>query len=183
MEKGYGYLLKNLMDSVYEMMLKLGEKESSGICIYYTSDLMSFLLGTEEEEIQSKLKDFPAFAKSCIDDVNIEYLKDGRIGIKVFKSGIDKIMTLNSDRKFLKTLIEKVRDRNCSIEDIKQVFEAESSKYCCIETEGDEFQYVVYFEDSGIDEYKYCFTFDAMGSYYHRFTDYDFKNMVSHDKD
>ena len=30
MEKGYGYLLKNLMDSVYEMMLKLGEKESSG---------------------------------------------------------------------------------------------------------------------------------------------------------
>ena len=92
-------------------------------------------------------------------------------------------MKFNSDRIFLKTLIEKVRDRNCSIQDIKQVFEAESSKYCCIETEGDEFQYVVYFEDSGIDEYKYCFTFDAMGSYYHRFTDYDFKNMVSHDKD
>lgn len=178
MERGYSYLLKNLMDSVYEMMLKLDEKESSGICIYYTPDLTAYLLGGGD--IKNKLKGLPSFAEGKLGKISVSYTDDGRIGLSVGRDGIDYIMRTNSERRFLKNLIEKVRDRNCTIDDIKRIFEAESENYRCIETSGDEFNYVVYFMDSSIDEYKYCFTFDVMGSYYHRFTDYDYKKLTSH---
>ncbi len=182
MEKGYNYLLKNLTDSVYEMMLKLDEEKSNGISVYYTPDLISYLLGEDENSALSKIDGFSEFAKGHIGTISIDHLKDGRIGIKVGRDGIGSIMYANSEKIFLKNLIKKVRDRKSSIQDIKNIFEEESAEYKCIETFGDEFQYVIYFEDSSIDEYKYCFTFDAMGSYYHRFTDYDFDKLASHNE-
>ena len=87
-------------------------------------------------------------------------------------------MESNPRRFFLRQLIDTIRGRNCTLEQIKEIFAAESQDYVCEEIDDSEFQYVVYFKDENIDEYKYCFTFDVMGSYYHRLIDYDFDTIV-----
>ena len=90
-------------------------------------------------------------------------------------------MQSNPRGNFLTELIRRIRNRDCSVEEIKSIFEAESPDYICEEIDNSEFQYVIYFKDENIDEYKYCFTFDAMGSYYHRLIEYDFEKLIHSD--
>ncbi|MCD8037469.1 MAG: DUF3877 family protein, partial [Clostridiales bacterium] len=166
MEKGYSYLLKNLSDSIFEMMLKLGESHNSSMCIYYTPDLAAYLLGMDEKAVDSEMAGFKVFVNNELGRTDIEKASDGRIGIRVYSEGIDKIMASNPRKHFLQELIDKIRGRNCSIDEIKEIFEKESSDFVCEEIDDSEFQYVVYFKDKNIDESKYCVTFDVMGSYY-----------------
>ena len=180
MKKGYSYLLKNLSDSIFEMMLKLGEKHNSSMCIYYTEDLAAFLLGTDVDKTAEKIIAFKPYAEERLGRIDVERASDGRYGIRVYSEGIDKIMDSNPRKAFLNELIEKIRDRSCSIDEIKKILAKESSDFVCEEIDDSEFQYVVYFKDESIDEYKYCFTFDVMGSYYHRLIDYDFDKLVHH---
>lgn len=179
MKKGFEYLLKNLSDSVFEMMLKLGEERSSGICIYYTEDLLSYLIG-EDDVSSDKLIKFKDFVADKLGKIDMEIASDGRYGLRVYSDEIDKITKSNPRRVFLRELIDKIRDRNCTIDEIKNIFEKESADYVCEEINDSEFQYVIYFRDANIDEYKYCFTFDIMGSYYHRLIDYDFETIIHH---
>ncbi len=180
MEKGYSYFLKNLSDSIFEMMLKLGEEYNSSMCIYYTKDLGAFLIGVTEDNVEEKLPELKKYIEERLGRTDVEFASDGRFGVRVYSDGIDKIMDINPRKHFLNELIEKIRDRSCSIDEIKKIFEKESNDYICEEIDDSEFQYVVYFKDENIDEYKYCFTFDVMGSYYHRLIDYDFERLVHH---
>ncbi|MBD9219402.1 MAG: hypothetical protein EGQ35_03630 [Clostridiales bacterium] len=178
MESGKDYLLKNLSDSIFEMMLKLDEQHNSSMCIYYTQELAAFLLGCKKEELPEKLNEFKTYAEKKLGRVDVETASDNRYGIRVYSNGIDIIMESNPRRFFLRQLIDTIRGRNCTLEQIKEIFAAESQDYVCEEIDDSEFQYVVYFKDENIDEYKYCFTFDVMGSYYHRLIDYDFDTIV-----
>lgn len=179
MEKGYSYLLKNLCDSVFEMMCKLNEMHNRSMCIYYTEDLAAFLLGTEN--VNDMIYGFSKYARPYIGQVDVERASDGRYGLRVYSKGIDSIMQSNPRGNFLKELISRIRSRDCSVEEIKSIFAAESPDYICEEINNSEFQYVIYFKDENIDEYKYCFTFDAMGSYYHRLIEYDFEKLIHAD--
>lgn len=178
MKSGLEYLYKNLCDSIFEMMLKLGESHNSSISIYYTPDLVSYLIGTNTNEVAEKLIEFKSFVMEQLGDIDIEVASDNRYGIRVYSEGIDKIMQSNPRRFFLRKLIEAIRKRDCGIERIKEIFDEESSDFVCEEVDDSEFQYVIYFNDENIDEYKYCFTFDAMGSYYHRLIDYDYERLI-----
>lgn len=178
MKRGMEYLEKNLCDSIFEMMLKLDEIHNSSICIYYTYDLAAYLINTDIDNLFNELAKFKEFAGNSLGRINIETGSDSRIGIRVFSDGIDKIMQSNPRRFFLRKLIEAIRYRDCGIDKIKEIFAEETDDFTCKEINDSEFQYVVYFNDENIDEYKYCFTFDAMGSYYHRLIDYDFDHLV-----
>jgi len=178
MKSGFEYLEKNLCDSIFEMMLKLQENHSSSICIYYTPDLAAYLIGTDINKLNNKLIEFKSFVKERIGKIDIELASDKRYGIRVYADGIDKIMQSNPRRFFLKKLIEAIRKRDCSIEKIKQIFAEESSDFICKKINNSEFQYLVYFIDENIDEYNYRFTFDVMGSYYHRLIDYDLEHLL-----
>ncbi|GFI62432.1 hypothetical protein IMSAG049_01614 [Clostridiales bacterium] len=127
-----------------------------------------------------KILKFPEYCEKELGSVTIDKASDGRFGIKVYSDGIIKIMESNPRRFFLKELIKKIRNRDCTIDDVKKIFEKESPNYVCDEIDNSEFQYVVYFLDKDIDEYKYCFTFDSMGSYYHRVIDYDYEKLIRH---
>jgi len=52
------------------------------------------------------------------------------------------------------------------------------NEFICEESKNDEFQYVIYFKDSTIDPFRYCFAFDQMGGYYHRLLDYDYQKVI-----
>lgn len=178
MKSGLEYLEKNLCDSIFEMMLKLDESHNSSICIYYTPDLAAYLIGVDDSKLDKKLDEFKSFVKKRIGNIDIEKASDNRYGVRVYSGGIDSIMQSNPRRLFLRRLIEEIRKRDCSIETIKEIFAEESYDFICEEIDDSEFQYVIYFKDENIDEYKYCFTFDIMGSYYHRLIDYDFERLV-----
>ena len=123
---------------------------------------------------------FKDFVADKLGKIDMEIASDRRYGLRVYSDEIDKIMKSNPRRFFLRELIDKIRDRNCTIDEIKNIFEKESADYVCEEINDSEFQYVIYFRDANIDEYKYCFTFDIMGSYYHRLIDYDFETIIHH---
>lgn len=178
MKSGLEYLEKNLCDSIFEMMLKLEESHNSSICIYYTPDLAAYLIGADTGKLNEKLMEFKSFVKERLGNIDVETAFDNRYGIRVYADGIDKIMQSNPRRFFLRKLIDVIRKRDCGIERIKEIFAEESNDFVCKEIDNSEFQYVVYFKDKNIDEYKYCFTFDVMGSYYHRLIDYDFEQLI-----
>ena len=60
----------------------------------------------------------------------MEIASDRRYGLRVYSDEIDKIMKSNPRRFFLRELIDKIRDRNCTIDEIKNIFEKESSRLC-----------------------------------------------------
>ena len=178
MNRGMEYLEKNLCDAIFEMMLKFNENHDSSICMYYTPDLAAYLLGCEIGSIYEDLSDFKKYTSEHLGKIDIETASDGRIGIRVYTDGIDHIMQSNPRRFFLKKLVEAIRNRECTIDTIKSIFAEESKDFVCDEVDNSEFQYVVYFKDENIDEYKYCFTFDVMGSYYHRLIAHDFESLI-----
>ena len=88
MESGKDYLLKNLSDSIFEMMLKLDEQHNSSMCIYYTQELAAFLLGCKKEELPEKLNEFKTYAEKKLGRVDVETASDNRYGIRVYSNGI-----------------------------------------------------------------------------------------------
>lgn len=177
---GFINLEENIQTTIYEGLLKLGFENNDCFSIYYDLDLLENLLGVSfdtEEECFRYLLDFKLFAKDRLSDIEIS-LERKRFKFTVAEDGISYIFKNNASNLFLKELIETVKTHSFNLEDILQVFERYSNDYVCKEIVNSEFQYVIYFTDSTFDKFKYCFTFDQMGGYYHRLLDFSYNKIM-----
>lgn len=169
-------LEKNISDTSMEGFLKIGYIEQQPIRIYYDEGLLRELLGlVPPADINSALEEFVKCVKVRLGEVRFTKTK-GRYECFVSAEGAKYINEHNSRRDFLHELITSMGKRDLSIEDVLKIFRRESEDIIILETEG-EFQYVVSFADKKIDEFLYCFTFNEMGSYYHRLLQYDFDRL------
>lgn len=169
----YKHLLRNLSDMVYEGLVKIGYSDAP-VRIYYQEGALRQLLDLEQEaEIGPHLKAFKTFAKENLGELRITRNKD-RFEFQVLSKGVRYIYENNSRRLFLRELIDAMNRPDCTFEEILKVFYKESDRILVQHADSGEFQYIVRFEDKEIDEFLYCFTFDEMGHYYHRLTEYDF---------
>jgi hypothetical protein len=181
MNNGFIQLEENIETTIYEGLLKLGFENDDSFSIYYDLDLLNHLLGTSHEsneECLNYLNDFITFAGDRLKDIKIT-LERNRFKFTVFKDGIEYINKHNSNNTFLKDLITKVKGHLFTLEDILAIFRKYSSDFVCDEIENSEFQYVIYFKDNALDKFKYCFTFDQMGGYYHRLLDFSYEKVMS----
>lgn len=180
--QGFLHLERNLVAMIYEGMVKIGYHKGERQSIYYDYDLLCYLLDIEEQvvaehvDILPRLMEFCEFISAHLGKVKVT-MEKGRYKITVPEEGVDTIFEENKENTFLVELIATLRKKDCDIEEIKNVFYTYSDEVVCEPSEHAEFDYVVYFKDTTIDEFKYCFTFDVMGRYYHRLTEYDFTHL------
>jgi hypothetical protein len=177
---GFRHLQSNIESMIYESLVKLGSSKGEQMSIYYDIELLLYLLNrdsNEKKDIVSILKAFQDFAKQNFLDVCIE-MEKGRYKFTLNSDAVGYIYNKHKDNTFLKELIRTLANKDVTIEDILEVFKQQSSEVICEKVENSEFDYVIYFEDQSSDEFKYCFTFDDMGKYYHRFIDYNYQRLV-----
>lgn len=178
--KGFINLEENIQTTIYEGLLKLGFEDNDSFSIYYDLDLLNYLLETSfdtNETCLEYLQDFISFVKDRLSDIKI-LLERNRFQFTVPEKGIAYIYKNNGNNLFLRDLIRTVNTHSFTLEDILAVFRKYSGDFACEEIDNSEFQYVIYFRDSTVDKFKYCFTFDQMGGYYHRLLDFSYNKIM-----
>ncbi|MDF2952634.1 MAG: hypothetical protein K0S18_2217 [Anaerocolumna sp.] len=176
---GFDRLEENIETTIYEGILKLGKERNDSFSIYYDLDLLNYLLETNfktKEECFQYLNEFMNNSKSSSYEIKIS-LDNKRFRFTVFKEGIQFIENKNKENYFLRDMIETVKTHHFNLEDILRIFKKYSNDFICENIDHEEFQYVLYFKDTNLDPYKYCFSFDQMGGYYHRLLDYYYKDL------
>lgn len=177
-------LTNHIISTVYEGLIKLGTHGNENYTIFYDLDLINHLLGTTYTDKMECLNDLiRVYHANTTDDTNDTLhmnlaLEKGRFRITILASSIPYILSSGESNGFLKDIIELVKTQHFHIEDVKRLFESYSSDYTCEETNHPEFQYVLYFNQEKINQYKYCFSFDGCcGGYYHRLLDFDYEKI------
>lgn len=174
-------LEKHIIDNIAEAQLKLGY-EGRPISLNYTCSSLAHLLRTDlsQNDIQTILMDFAGYAHPHLGDLTFTPVKNG-FCITIPAGGTEFVHSLYSENSFISKLISAVRDRR-SLEDILNIFRSFSDSVSITKTDGDEFQYLVYFEDHTPDDYIYCLSVDEEidGSShvtYHRFIREDYEEF------
>ena len=174
----YKHLEKNICDTIHEGQVKLGYAKEC-VRIYYFVASLESLLGVkvaDEAEMDEILKEFQRQAKEELGNIDISH-QGKRFCFAVPEQGVDYIYETYKENVFLKTLIEVLAKPDCQIEDIMKVFTAQSEHVVCEKMEA-EFDYVIYYKEKELDEFRYCFSIGEMGAYYHRFTEDDYKSIM-----
>lgn len=180
MELGFKELEINIETTIYEGILKLGYHPKESLNIYYDLDLLNYLLQKNfatSSLCLDYLQKFIAYVNPRLYEISILQEK-GRFKFTVPKEGIAYIYNQYQNNKFLNELINTVKTHNFTLEDILAIFSHYTDEFVCEKMDNSEFQYVIYFKDSHIDKFKYCFSFDEMGGYYHRLLDYSFNKIM-----
>ena len=178
-------LTDHIVSTIYEGLLKLGSTGNESYSIYYDLDLLNYLLGTDYSSREECLHSLQAQYADASEGSALNNplgirvtLEKGRFKFTAPASSMDTIWSLGEKNSFLRDIIELVKTHHFSIEDVKQVFAKQTANYICEEIDNPEFQYVLYFKNEDINHYKYCFSFDGCGGFYHRLLDYDYQNIL-----
>jgi hypothetical protein len=161
-------------------MVKIEFVKGESFGIYYTEDLLLHLLGISKNEEDQILFILGQFAKENEPEYGeLQYqTANGRYKLTMPAKGMEYVKEKYQNNHFLEDLIGTLKELDTSIDTIMKVFLKYSNDVICRKANDDEFDYTVRFSDSEIDPFIYCFTFNEMGQYYHRFTEYDYKNLV-----
>lgn len=174
----YERLLDHIQSTVYEGILKLGYHEKERISIYYDLDLINYLL----EQTFDTTKEALTVLEKCPFSFPDVSLQNNRFQFRIYGTLLETIYHTGEKNSFLKDMIHLVRTHQFTLEDVKSIFEKQTTNYTCEEIHESEFQYVLYFNDKTINQYKFCFSFDAFGGYYHRLLDYDYNKIMNEGK-
>ena len=175
----FAELEANLEAMLHESMVKIGYMKGKPVGVYYTEDLLCHLLGIptgDRQEASSLLTQFADDSEELWGRISFEYA-NRRYKLTVPAKGLDYVYQRNKDKHFLEELINTLKKPDITIDDVTKVFKKYSDNVISEKSNNDEFEYAVHFADKRIDAFIYCFSFDEMGQYYHRFTEYDYVNL------
>ena len=176
--KKFRDLTDNLEAMLHESIVKIGYVKGQPVGIYYTEDLMHHLLGADEDlTALQRLEEFAKENQSEWGMISYERQK-GRYKLTVPAKGMAYVYERNKDNHFLRDLIDMLQKPQVTIDKVMEVFHRYSNEVICEKSEDEEFEYAIRFADPRIDPFIYCFTFDEMGKYYHRFTEYDYRKLI-----
>ena len=173
----YMNLEKNICDTVKEGQIKIGYNEGQ-VRLYYPIESIGELLEINNltvKDMQQILVDFNKVCSERLGAIEISN-KEERFCFMIPKEGTKYINENYKDNPFLRHFIQNITKPNCTLKDMLNVFHI-YSKDIYFE-ENNELGYIVYFNDSTIDEYVYCLKFDEFGATYHRFTKPDYKKLI-----
>ncbi|MDF2908752.1 MAG: hypothetical protein K0R34_4073 [Herbinix sp.] len=175
----YDMLEKVICDAIKEEQIKLGyEKET--IRLYYPMHSLAHILEEDIAEtgrMDEALSVFAVRVESKLGKVQISHDSD-RYCILIPPAGAAYVNENYSNNPFLVTFIDTIRKHDCTIEQILEVFHSFSDQVKCEKSDTDEFDYIIYFNDSSIDDYRYCIKFDYGHTSYHRFSVKDFEFLL-----
>lgn len=161
--------LKNIEQTVFEGMVKIGYLKGSPSQVYYDRRLLSFLL---EEDLT--LEEGYEALNSQIYTIQPDYpdltfqKQTERICCYIGAKTMELIHERNQNNSFLISLVHCMETRQARLEEVVSIFQNTGLDYVMKEVNNPEFSHIFHFTDPNFDEYFYCFYFDKMGSYYHR---------------
>lgn len=177
--KGLAQLERNIEETIFEGQVKLGYiKEKMNI--YYMEPSLAYLLKLntdDSDSIKHNIVNFKKFAEERLGDIKVT-VKNNRYCFTISEKGVEYIYKSNRKNNFLSDLINVLADKNCSLDDVLKVFKRKSEEIICEESSGSEFDYVIYYKDENIDIFRYCFSFNELGAYYHRFIPFDYESIL-----
>jgi len=173
----YINLEKNICDAIKEGQIKIGY-DGGSVRLFYPIETIAELLGLDHPTIISMQEILMDFNRACSERLGTLEIsnKEDRFCFMIPKEGTKYINETYPDNPFLRQFIQNITKPNCTLEDMLNVFHAYSQDIYFEENE--ELGYIVYFNDSTIDEYVYCLKFDEFGATYHRFTKSDYQKLI-----
>ena len=176
-EKAYRLLENNVIDTIHEWQVKLGYTEEM-IRIYYNRDSLEHLVKLQlptVKEAKEFLITWRESVKNHLGEVHLSN-KGERFCIGIPAEGTKYVHEQKKGSTFLRDLMEGLKDPSCTIEQILEVFKKQSPNVICEKVTGEEFDYVIYYDDD-VDSFRYCFSLGEMGAFYHRFLEYDYQTI------
>lgn len=176
----YKKLEENLTDVILEAQLKLGY-DGGSMSMNYPLQSLNRLLGTsaDGDGMKTLLDGFADYAQERLG--RVEYSRhDGDIfRLCVPEKGVKYIHELsgNSSYGFLAELIEQIKQPGTTMEQVLGVFHRHSDKVHVEDSNNNEFDKLVYFEDGIPDDHFYCLTDEVFCVTYHRFTREDYADL------
>lgn len=169
--------LKNITDQVKELQIKLGYAREV-VRLYYPAASLNVLLGLEGRtagELAALMNREPSLTEGRLGRLEFSVHKE-RVEVHVPPEGVQYVHDCVETPSFLKDMIEFFQNHHHgTLEEICGIFASYSENYHCDRMpEGADFDYVIYFEDSSIDEYYYCIKEEMDHTIYHRFTKEDY---------
>ena len=173
----FGRLEYNIVEMLKEEQIKLGYQRET-VRLYYPLSSVCRFLGKDmsAEEAQEALAPFCAGVRERLGNVVIEHKKD-RFCFMIPPEGAEYVRGLIREDEFLVSFIDTIRKHGCRIEDIRQVFGAYSDHVCFEKSKGEDYDYLLYFEDGKPDDFRYCITDEGVHLIYHRFSPEDFEDL------
>ncbi|MBQ3665254.1 MAG: DUF3877 family protein [Lachnospiraceae bacterium] len=173
-------LIKNITDQIKEAQVKLGYAKET-MRFYYPVSSLNEILGTDYPDEKIMAKDLNAneeMKNTVLGELKFE-THGGRIEISVPPKGVEYVWQNVEASMFLLDLINLFKSHHhCELSDITKIFHKYSDNFQCEKMpEGMDFDYVIYFTESGIDEYYYCIKMEMGHTIYHRFTREDYEMM------
>lgn len=168
-------LKNNLIDMITESQLKLGYAKEP-VSLYYPLESLNGLMDTElnAENMLSALQEFALSAENTLGKLTVSR-NNTRFCIKIPEEGVEYVHTHTENTDFLKAFIEKIQQHHLDIDAVLQVFRRYSDHVHWEKTGGDEFDYMIYFENGKPDDFRYCIKFEGSHAIYHRFTPKDYE--------
>ena len=177
----YERFIQNVIDQIKEAQIKLGYAYET-TRLYYPTDSLGRLLNAEDEKerLLELLKSDLYFQNTKLGKIAFGGSKE-RIEVCILPEGAKYIHEKVETPVFLEALIQLFnQNHHCKIEEIEALFQ-EYSNSCVVKKmpEGEDFDYVLHFEDEKPDAYYYCIKMEMGHTIYHRFCKEDYLFIVS----
>lgn len=171
----FSRLEKNIEDIIKEEQIKLGYRREA-IRLYYPLKSLNLFLKTDYDikQMHISLRAFCDIVEPKFGRVNITN-EGERFCFFLPPQASEYVHEHTAASGFLYDFVNTVSRHGVSMEEILQLFRKYSDHVHIERTTHGEFDYLVYFEDSKPDDFRYCLTDEGCHIIYHRFTpeDYD----------
>lgn len=181
MSMHYERLLKNIEDQIVELQIKLGYAKEV-VRLYYPVSSLNGILGLQEKDTAAMLKKLSScreLSESPLGKLVFSCHQE-RLEVGVSSAGVEYVHEHVEPTAFLRELIGYFQSHHMgSMEEVREIFEKYSPDYVCEKMpEGTDFDYVLYFPGSDVDEYYYCMKEEMGHLIYHRFMKEDYRLLM-----
>ncbi len=170
-------LEQNIIDMIEEEQIKLGY-HSETVRLYYPLSSLNRLIDEQctVSQMHSRLADFCCLTGERLG--NIEITSDGeRFCFTLPPRAADYVHENMPHDGFLSRLIGVVSGHGSTLDDVLAVFQAYSDHIVVKQMQGEDFDYLIYFQNGVPNDYRYCFTFEGGHVIYHRYTAGDYQEF------
>ena len=164
----YEELEKNICYVIKEQHIKLGYSANSR-WLYYPLSALNHILGTECDipQMEKVLEEFFDYAADRLGCGGVSH-KGERFCLHMDAKASEHVHDNVPDEPFLTELVGTLASHGTTMEQVVDVFRKYSDKVVAEQSDNDEFDMLVYFEDGKPDPFVYCLA-DEMGHVtYHR---------------
>lgn len=186
MNIGFKKLEKNLCDTIKESQMKLGVAKET-IRLYYNLSSLETLLNIDTpssenpvKSIAKALSEFKEYCQPRLGCIKISH-SETRYCITIPPEGVIYVDEQYHASEAFIEFLKSANKHGCTIDEILNLFHRFSKDVICEECLNEDFDYVVYFQDETIDEYRYVLKFNDIHEghmTYHRYTKADYEALI-----